>query len=360
MLEKRIAIIGGSGSGKSIFLCGMVQSLLTSTCNIPMPNGMIIHFNLHMDYYKETISDTGSYFAPEASIKEIIHDSIMDSELMDKYSVSGGFMDNTALMTEFGMTLKCEGRDLMKVSITDYPGELIDKPHNEEYEDMYDSLCSQLAECDALIVIADSTRIAMDYGYDLRMKEALKVNRVNALYGVLSKSKKTRSTVIALTKSDHHKVPDNMRDNGFAAVCNMLRNNIYSVIYTTIVGNGINNHIGMIPVTAVGDNMTDKNNNIVNPAVQAHNIDKAVLFCLYPFIADACRTMIAEYDSRITPLGLSVGEERRQRKENNQNIEAMKKFYTGLLNHNAYIYKAITDEMKEIYPQAAFLTGTSH
>jgi hypothetical protein len=55
-----------------------------------------------------------------------------------------------------------------------------------------------------------------------------------------------------------------------------------------------------------------------------------------------------------------VGEERRQRKENNQNIEAMKKFYTGLLNHNAYIYKAITDEMKEIYPQAAFLTGTSH
>lgn len=362
MKKIRIAVIGGSGSGKSIFISGVIQSFIRNTCNFTISQGNEISFHLHTKSLIETVSDSDSFFDSNATLEKRMNEAIKDSEMIDRYTLgrdneSGGFLDNTALMTEFNMVLRGNSKDIMDVVITDYPGELIDSPNGTELKDQYDALCRQIAESDAIIVIADATMIAEHLGSAMEMQNALRVLRINQIFGTLNANPKRRSTVIAVTKSDHNKVTANMKSNGFAEVCSFLRKNVYSVTYTTITGNGAGNYLGIIPVTAVGDGKTNEHNVIIDHNIQAHNIDKAIMFCLYPYLSSACEEMINECENKIISLGFSVGEERRKRAAANDVLNEKISYYKKIKNNTTAIYRSITEEMKEVYPVPATIIG---
>lgn len=269
----RISLLGGSGRGKTTFISGIYQSLVSGTVNV----GDDVYVSLEVVSVKES----SNYFDSDS-----IGGALLAANSIDRqYYIDEYFPDPTETLnsTEFTFNLKINNVVCCQLIIADYAGEFIDHPPAAENEN-YAKMCTQLAESDAIVIVADTVVIAELYGNEYRIKNEIGANIVNSIYDVIlritRRNHKSIATLIALTKTDHNKIPDAMKRSNFADISRYVTEKIYQKAYVNIKSEKL--PFGVIPVSAVGENRTDEANMILPDANIAQvNIDTAVLFCLY-------------------------------------------------------------------------------
>ena len=272
----KICLLGGSGTGKSCFFSGLYQSMVGDSVTIG-------HGKDSVDVFLNVIEmdKVESFFGDGGEIKNAIYHS---AEMEKEYLIDeNGFPPSTAESTVFIFELSVNSTVCCQVKIIDYAGELLDSPEEVSAQDL-DKLCLLLADCDAIIVIADAIEIAKSINNKNQMQRVLHALRLNSLFTSILKtaSKKNHrlSTLVALTKSDSALIPDNIKANNFSIVSDKIANEIFkkTLIQTQKAGGST----GVIPVTAVGDNNTDEDNLLKPEAdITQKNIDVSILFCIY-------------------------------------------------------------------------------
>lgn len=284
----RISLLGGSGRGKTTFISGIYQSLVSGTVSIGD--------NVYVSLEVVSVRESSNYFDSDS-----IGGALLAANSIDRqYYIDEYFPDPTETLnsTEFTFNLKINNVVCCKLVIADYAGEFIDHPPAAENEN-YARMCEQLANSDAIVIVADTVVIAEHYGNEHKIKNEIGANIVNSIYDVIMRitrrNHKSITTLIALTKTDHLKIPDAMKRSNFADISTYVTEKIYQKACVSISSDKL--PFGVIPVSAVGENRTNEANLIIPDANIAQvNIDTAVLFCLYCSIQKIIDNKVTEIE----------------------------------------------------------------
>ena len=313
----RICLLGGSGTGKTAFFSGVYQSLISGVVKVGEgeDTGNIM---LSVTGIRE---QSGFFDSREGDDGDSIKSSIINAGTMDTYLIRNRFAPGTSDSTEFTFELRINKEVCCDVVIIDYAGEIVDNPRDEMIADYLEQLCESLAQCDAVIVMADAVQIARNIGNISAMNNKLFAARVNALYDAITdiaaRNNRHIATLIALSKSDHNDIPETLRRDNYSEISHILAERIYARTLLNTVSTG--GSFGIMPISAVGDGNTDAANHIIADAnICQKNIDTAMLFCIY----NAAARLIGEKDGRIEQaekeyrrIRLDFGKKARQERE---------------------------------------------
>ncbi|MDE6035473.1 MAG: hypothetical protein K2G36_06145 [Ruminococcus sp.] len=296
----RISMLGGSGSGKTSFLSGIVQSMMVN--NVVFGTGGTSSSIL---LNAVETRNTNSFFTDGEVVESAINNAVLLSQYLlsnEPDAPNGGFVNSTTDSIEFVFDLLIDGIQCCRIAIVDYAGELIDNPDNEAMQSNLKQLCSNIAQSDAIIIMADMSIIAGHSDNIFSLQRELGANMVNMIFpnikAITESNNKPLTTLIAMTKSDHHEIPDMMKTSNFAGISNILYEKVYRKMFTCMNSN--NDSWGIIPVSAVGNtNNTDEDNHIVeNADIQAENIDNAILFC----ISNSLTRIISDKETELSEI----------------------------------------------------------
>ena len=329
----RISMLGGSGSGKTSFFSGIIQSMIVNEIKVGTgENRSSIALNAH------EIRRSNSYFFDESEENGVLVETLSNASLLAGYLISddpdvnnGGFGDSTTDSIEFVFDLMINNIPCCKVVIADYAGELIDNPSNEAMRANLVQLCDNIADSDALVVMADSVIVSQHLGNNFVMQKELGANMINMIFPnikrVTEKNGRPLTALVALTKTDSPKIPDMMRASNFSGISSTFYNEIYSRMFSCLDNNS--DSWGVIPVSAVGKGNVDDENYIVEGAdIKPENIDIAIVFC----IASSLSKILSDKENLLSDLGkqyakirLALGKQAKQdRKVLNEEIERVK------------------------------------
>ncbi len=298
----RISMIGGSGCGKTSFLSGVIQSMVAS--DIKFGTGEL---QSSVSLNAVEIRSSSNFFVEDdedsMSVVNIKNASQLDEYLLsdDPDGTNGGFINSTTDSMEFLFELIIDNTVCCHVAIADYAGELIDNPNNEAMKSNLQQLCNNIADSDALIVMADAVKAGENLDNSYAMKRELGANIINMIFPDIKKiilsGGRGLTTLVALTKTDNVKIPEMMKRSNFGAISGTFYAEIYSKMFSCMDKDS--DSWGVIPVSAVGDGNTDEYNYIIEGAnITPKNIDTAILFCL----ASSITKIISEKESQLKEL----------------------------------------------------------
>lgn len=240
-----ITMLGVSGSGKTMFLSGVYQSLIQDSCS--------------------GISLAGDDSRPSADPSVKVTRQIRDIALTEHYSNGEGwvFPLGTNRTVEYPLRLLYQEKEVCGFDFLDYAGgqiaNLLDLPESGLNADQ-EKLLTQLKKSDALLIFADADVIARHrvFASDTEMalcRNEAGADKVNELFNELKSfySDRSMTVLIVLTKTD--KVPDSMRRSNYAELVERTKE-VYRNLWTTLRQKSEDTDhpwsIGIVPVTAVG------------------------------------------------------------------------------------------------------------
>ncbi|MBP3761193.1 MAG: hypothetical protein J6I55_06965 [Ruminococcus sp.] len=309
-MEKiRISMLGGSGTGKTSFFSGVIQSMIVN----PIIVGNEKTRSTIMLRAKG-VKQSSSYFLDDDKSDDLVQ-SMSNNALLANYLIDGedvGFGMGTTDSIEFLFDLLINNIPCCEIIIADYAGELIDDPNNEAMVNNLKQLCDNIAESDALIIMADSIIISQHLGNNNLIQRETGARIINMIFPtirrVIEKRKKPLTTLVALTKSDSPQISEGMTKSNFAAISDVMYNNIYASTFSSM-HRDIDSW-GIIPVSAIGRGNVDENNYFVeNANIQQENIDTAIVFSIASSIAkilsdkDMIISQLTKQYRKIIPIG---------------------------------------------------------
>ena len=349
----RISIMGGSGSGKTSFMGGLVQSLIVNaqrygtqgeSCNV------MLRPEVSISYEGEDIFDDSNELT-----EYIVEGAKVANRLLDKYSISNRFKDATRTggVDEYEFSLEINGCEGCRMIIADYPGEYVSS--FGEHIDEYPKLAERLAKCDVIIVMADGVEISKNFGNTTSTRKSLGADSFNILFPMIAARvqnlNKKIDVIIAITKADSPQIAKQFKQDNFEDISEMLASSVYSNIHATCENNGWN--FGIIPVSCVGENnvvtqsiknedgsVTHKDEVAQDADPKQENIDIAILYSLYNHIEDmieylesvmACLTRETKPFSH--PAGYKKAEWERKIAECQSKIDRLKSCHAVLKKH---------------------------
>ncbi|MGN0650820.1 MAG: hypothetical protein ACI4KM_10315 [Oscillospiraceae bacterium] len=290
----RISLLGGTGSGKTSFMGGIVQALVVNagrygtqdeSCNVMLEP-------------KKSVSFDNDIFSDEfdPSTIRIIEGTEVGNELLEKYYMTDRFkpQTTTGYISEYEFALTINSYESCRMIISDYAGELFSS--YEKNRENFPELAKKLAESDVLIIMADGVVVSDHYGHGTNLQEFLTAKTFNILFPTIvevAKSINKKMTVlIAITKADSPRIAAQYKADNFEDTSAMLIEKAYKSIYTKCEICGWN--FGIIPVSCVGDNTTRVVNTdrrtyeeiIAGADLKQKNIDIAILYSLYIHIEE--------------------------------------------------------------------------
>ncbi|MBR1592037.1 MAG: hypothetical protein IJ666_03385 [Ruminococcus sp.] len=298
-MEKiRISMLGGSGTGKTSFFSGIIHSMIVNP--IIVGDGAT---KSTIMLSSKGIKQSSSYFLDDDGSGSLVQ-SMNNNALLAKYLIDGednGFGIATADSVEFSFDLLINNLPCCEIIIADYAGELIDDPNNQAMANNLNQLCDNIAESDALIVMADSVIISKYLGNNNLIQKETGARIINMIFPtvkkVIEKRNRPLTTVVALTKTDSLKVTDMMRKSNFANISKVIYDNIYASTFSSM--DEKTDSWGIIPVSAIGNGNVDESNHIKSGAnIQPENIDIAIVFS----IASSISKILADKDTAIERL----------------------------------------------------------
>lgn len=283
----RITLLGGTGTGKSTFIAGLIETFANLV--YPLGSGSAARISLKLLRFRSSDSIIS---ISEVSAEDAAVDSLMLTHHLDEFSF---FRDGAALRFPEGTTgnsksytflLQVNGTDVCRLIIMDYMGGYIDHPEMHSRQEMQ-MLGESCAASDAVIIMADTTKLVADLSDGVLMPDAAHFHmnsaQINQLIYTISDHSESPVTVLfALTKSDQPAVQacSALCSEHFRAAADMLRSIVYSGAYNQLLVRR-DWWYGIIPVTAVGPDKVDEYNRIKPGAViKQENIDLSLLFCL--------------------------------------------------------------------------------
>lgn len=280
----RICLIGGSGSGKTALFSGIYQSLVGGVVNVGSgANASKITLKVTSIEMNQNFFTTDSENDDEAIKAAVMAASEMDTN----YLIRNYFMDSTSDSTEFAFELRVDNKRCCDMVITDYAGEILDRP-NEAIAEYFDGVCKNIAESDAIIIIADAAAIAETPNNPTAINNKIYSMRVNAMYDAITDvvidNHRSLTTLIALTKTDHPSIPEGFKRANFSEISRILVERSYERTHMATLSSG--GSFGVIPVSAIGEGNTNEKNHIKPDAdIKQKNIDVAIIFCIYNSVA---------------------------------------------------------------------------
>lgn len=304
----RISLLGGSGSGKTSFMGGIVQSLVVNAgrygtnsepCNVMLKP-------------LESVTADEDIFSDDydPSALRIIQGAEVANELNQKYLITSNFKGTTptGMISEFKFALEINGKESCRMIISDYAGELFSSYDTNRSE--FPKLAEKLAESDVLIIMADGVAMSRYYRNGTLLQDNLSANIFNILFPSIVDAAKAKnkkmSVFIAITKSDSPRIKEQFKIDNFEDASQMLVDLAYNAIYT--ICQNYDWSFGVIPVTCVGEGKTEigKNPNtgrdedfdvIKNNAdIKQKNIDLTILYSLYIHIEEMVNYLNRLYD----------------------------------------------------------------
>lgn len=340
----RISMLGGAGSGKTSFFSGIIQSMIVNALIIGKgEERSSISLNV------VSVKQSQSFFLdddnPENLVRTISNAALLTGYLItnDPDATNGGFHDTTTDSVEFTFDLVINNIPCCKIIIADYAGELIDNPNNEAMRGNLAQLCSNIAESDALIIMADSVIISQNLGNNYAIQRETGAQIINIIFpaikNTIAEKNKSLTTVIALTKTDSITLPDGMKASNFAGISDILFHNTYRRLFACLDEN--NDSWGIIPVSAVGQGNVDEYNCVKeNADITPENIDTAIVFA----IASSLTNILSDKEAHLRQLEneykgvrFSIGTQAKQTRESlKKQIEELEKQKIAIENcHNA-------------------------
>lgn len=297
----RISLLGGSGSGKTCFIKGLVQALVDNAQHYGTENDPC-DVMLNLERASGTnISD--DIFDEQGDLDEgakTVFEGANLSQILDSYVIRRGEKNLsestlTGDIREFEFSLMINGVESCKMIITDYAGECI--TNFETNRNDFASLSKKLSQSDVLIFMTDAIVTCNNFGNRNDLQNQLRANWLTRMsHSIITNVEKRHgklSVLIALTKSDSPLIEEKYKEDNFADVSRMLVKDVYDNIFTSL--NHKNWNFGIIPVSCVGDNNVDtfiEDDNNIRTTVKADanikqkNIDIAILYSLYLNIGD--------------------------------------------------------------------------
>lgn len=313
----KICLLGGSGTGKSCFFSGLYQAMVGNSVTIgSSENKADVFLNV------VEIDKTEGFFGDNETIKNAIYSA---AQMENDYLIDERGFDSivsTAESTAFIFELYINNTVCCEIKIMDYAGELLDNPTEETAQTDLDRLCQLLGDCDAIIIFADAIEVAKNINNRNQLQQTIHALRLNSMFtSILQTASRNRhklSTLIVLSKSDSAIIPDNIRANNFSIVSDQIANEIFrrTINQTQSAGGST----GVVPISAVGDHNTNRNNEIIRDAdISQKNIDVSVLFCIY----NAVERKIAHQNAYLEELNYQLKKLGWNKKAEKQDIKTM-------------------------------------
>ena len=229
----KITMLGASGSGKTVFLSGLHQTLIAAP-----ENG----FFLSID------EDADNKFH---SLEEI---SLIQEDDDEGFKVIG-FPNGTTATKTYDFTLKSSGRSFFTFEFWDYRGKLVSEVrpgHGMEIDRLeLEGFKEHLKQSDVLLIFADATKISLYESVALRKVKSHASLMDTVFTTVLDMVERDYHVILVLTKIDDEDVKPEDKKENYQALCRKAMEVFESIREGSKT-------FAMIPVSAVGENKTIK------------------------------------------------------------------------------------------------------
>ena len=268
---------------------GAISQLMMSFSGAEMPNaGMPSRENQSMDEFDiESIESEDERLAEATRLADAINKAF---EINDKSGFRGSTATTRFVCLKFHVRLNGESK--CTLTITDYAGELIDNASITSKSGV-NTLSKYLNQSDAAIILASarslSENLHENYNSENSMfktlltKEAVSADNINSIFKILTK--KHFTMLVAITQKDSPQVDERLSRNQFQRAQLELKETIFTPAFDAAKYRNWSS--GIVPVTVIGTKSNgepnvDENNKLLPGAeIRQENTDTAVLFCLY-------------------------------------------------------------------------------
>ena len=284
--EIYISILGGTGSGKTSLISGLISCFYYNHRDLMTPQGKV---SISMQLIKYVSSDTlltvSNHHSGTAIVDTLRLAEIVQSLTFVHRNGEIAFHDGNPDSKSYTFLTCVNSVPVFKLVILDYKGGYIDAPgiNASEMTELGDSC----AASHAIFVLSDMSKI-LDQMVDGRLRDQLIWNNANVamIYQILTEvfgnADRPISTLFLMTKTDMPALREhaNLCANNFAAAAELVRTKVFSNCFGYLEANREWPH-GIVPISAVGPGAVDENNRLRQDAdIRQINIDTALLFCL--------------------------------------------------------------------------------
>ena len=231
----KITMLGASGSGKTVFLSGIYQTLVSATAH-----GFFL-----------SIDEDAKRSEQFRSLEGI---SLITEDKDEGFKVIG-FPSGTAVTKTYDFTLKSKGRSYFPFEFWDYRGNLVSEvtPGSKATTDKaeIESFREHLRKSDVLLIFADATKISQYDVPSVRKMKSQAYLMEKVFNTVLDMVEREYHVILVLTKIDDQDVKIEDKKDNYKLLCEKAME-----VFSSIRDGS--KTFAMIPVSAVGENKTEK------------------------------------------------------------------------------------------------------
>lgn len=327
--EVKISLIGGTGSGKSTFLSGLIYSMsqnctdFSNGCSISLKPADVITINSSINETSDEINEvrnirdyddiiTGSTpindnndVKNEKNEKKRPDALQIGSKLKEYVGLDKDFNKATSTRStsnfEMVFDVLVNGEKTVKVVFDDYAGEIINQSNGKDIPPiMQDYLMKQIFSSDSFIVLISSKTLCENVERNCQLNSKRSMFNETKLGDALAKyniqniitdiDKKNCTLLLTITQIDHpdldkSAISKEIKRDNFSRTCYDLKYYIFKNIFNH--AKNMEWSSGVVPVSAIGmkdtneKNVNDQNELKADADLHPEGIDTAVLFCVF-------------------------------------------------------------------------------